>query len=121
MNPHLVKASLNAKEFKGLKVARIDRLSSNVCRYVFALPGSRDVVGLPIGQYVGIKATVDGKVVQRIYTPTSNNLELEILELIIKVYPDGQLTGKYFANLRVNNEVQFVVRKEPCATMSDNA
>jgi cytochrome-b5 reductase len=106
-DPHLVKGFLDAKEFKSLKVARIDELSSNVCRYVFALPGSRDVVGLPIGQHVAIKATIDGKTVQRSYTPTSNNLDLGVLELVIKVYPDGQLTGRYFANLKVGDEVQF--------------
>jgi len=106
-NPHLAKGFLDAKEFKSLKVARIDELSSNVCRYAFALPNSRDVVGLPIGQHVAIKATIDGKTVQRSYTPTSNNLDLGVLELVIKVYPDGQLTGKYFANLKVGDEVQF--------------
>jgi cytochrome-b5 reductase len=106
-NPHLVKGFLDAKEFKGLKVARIDQLSSNVYRYVFKLPGSRDVVGLPIGQHVAIKATVDGKTVQRSYTPTSNNLDRGVLELVIKIYDDGQLTGKYFANLNVGDEVLF--------------
>ncbi|KAF2634816.1 hypothetical protein P280DRAFT_412966 [Massarina eburnea CBS 473.64] len=106
-NPHLVKGFLDAKEFKGLKVARIDQLSSNVCRYVFKLPGPRDTVGLPIGQHVAIKATIDGKTVQRSYTPTSNNLDLGVLELVIKVYPDGQLTGNYFAKLKVGDEVQF--------------
>jgi cytochrome-b5 reductase len=106
-NPHLVKGFLDAKEFKGLKVARIDKLSPNVYRYVFALPGARDVVGLPIGQHVAIKASIDGKTVQRSYTPTSNNLDVGVLELVVKVYPDGQLTGKYFANLKIGDEVQF--------------
>ena len=106
-NPHLVKGFLDAKEFKGLKVARIDQLSSNVFRYVFKLPGARDVVGLPIGQHVSVKATIDGKTVQRSYTPTSNNLDRGVLELVIKIYPDGQLTGKYFSQLKVGDEVLF--------------
>ncbi|KAH7079603.1 hypothetical protein FB567DRAFT_595595 [Paraphoma chrysanthemicola] len=106
-NPHLIKGFLNAKEFKGLKVSKIEQLSPNVYRYVFALPRPQDVVGLPIGQHVSIKATVDGKIVQRSYTPTSNNLDRGVLELVIKVYPDGQLTGKYFANLKVGDEVQL--------------
>jgi cytochrome-b5 reductase len=106
-NPHLAKGFLDAKEFKPLKVVKIDQLSSNVFRYSFQLPDPRDVVGLPIGQHVAIKATVDGKTVTRSYTPTSNNLDVGVLELVIKVYPDGQLTGKYFANLRVGDEVLF--------------
>ncbi|OAL01616.1 hypothetical protein IQ06DRAFT_272320 [Phaeosphaeriaceae sp. SRC1lsM3a] len=106
-NPHLARGFLEAKDFKGLKVANIQQLSPNVFRYTFKLPGSKDVVGLPIGQHVAIKATIDGKTVTRSYTPTSNNLDLGELSLVIKVYPDGQLTGKYFANLKVGDEVLF--------------
>ena len=106
-NPHLARGFLDAKDFKPLKVAKIDQLSSNVFRYSFKLPDPRDVIGLPIGQHVAIKATVDGKTVQRSYTPTSNNLDKGLLELVIKIYPDGQLTGKFFANLKVGDEVQF--------------
>ncbi|PSN61011.1 hypothetical protein BS50DRAFT_681221 [Corynespora cassiicola Philippines] len=107
VNPHLVKGFLDPKEYQALPVIRIDKLSSNVYRYVFKLPGPRDVIGLPIGQHVAIKATVDGKTVTRSYTPVSNNLDLGVLELVIKVYPDGALTGKYFANLKVGDEVLF--------------
>lgn len=106
-NPHLARGFLDAKDFKPLKVARIDQLSPNVFRYSFKLPDPRDVVGLPIGQHVAIKATIDGKSVTRSYTPTSNNLDTGLLELVIKVYPDGQLTGKFFANLKVGDEVLF--------------
>lgn len=106
-NPHLARGFLEAKEFKPLKVAKIDQLSSNVFRYSFKLPDLRDVVGLPIGQHVAIKAIIDGQSVTRSYTPTSNNLDPGLLELVIKVYPDGQLTGKFFANLKVGDEVLF--------------
>ena len=106
-NPHLARGFLDAKEFKPLKVAKIDQLSSNVFKYSFKLPDPRDVVGLPIGQHVAIKATIDGKTVTRSYTPTSNNLDAGLLELVIKIYPDGQLTGKFFANLKVGDEVLF--------------
>ncbi|KAF2129352.1 hypothetical protein P153DRAFT_366751 [Dothidotthia symphoricarpi CBS 119687] len=106
-NPHLAKGFLDPKEYKTLKVVRIDQLSPNVNRYVFKLPRPIDVVGLPIGQHVAIKAVIDGKSVSRSYTPTSNNLDAGILELVIKIYPDGLLTGKYFANLKVGDEVLF--------------
>lgn len=106
-NIHLAKGFLEPKEFQGLKVSRIDQLSPNVFRYTFRLPDSKDVVGLPIGQHVAIKATIDGKTVTRSYTPTSNNLDAGELSLVIKVYPDGELTGKYFAKLKVGDEVQF--------------
>lgn len=106
-NPHLAKGFLDAKEYKPLKVAKITKLSPNVFKYTFALPAPRDVIGLPIGQHVAIKATIDGRTVTRSYTPTSNNIDTGVLELVIKIYPDGALTGKYFANLKVGDEVLF--------------
>ncbi|KAF2446256.1 hypothetical protein P171DRAFT_430446 [Karstenula rhodostoma CBS 690.94] len=106
-NPHLARGFLDAKEYKPLKVAKITKLSSNVFKYTFGLPAPRDIIGLPIGQHVAIKATIDGKTVTRSYTPTSNNIDTGVLELVIKTYPDGALTGKYFANLKVGDEVLF--------------
>ncbi|KAK2812236.1 hypothetical protein FQN50_001594 [Emmonsiellopsis sp. PD_5] len=106
-NPHLAKGFLEAKEYKDLPLIRKDQLSPNVYRFVFQLPKSHDVVGLPIGQHVAIKATVNGEVVSRSYTPTSNNLDLGRVELVIKCYPDGLLTGQYLANLKVGDIVQF--------------
>lgn len=52
-------------------------------------------------------ATVDGKSVSRSYTPISNNADKGVLELVIKCYPDGQLTGRYLEHLQVGDEVQF--------------
>lgn len=109
----MMEGFLNPKEYKDLKVDRIDKLSPNVYRYVFKLPNASDVVGLPIGQHVAIKATIDGRSVSRSYTPTSNNLDAGILTLVIKLYPDGELTGKYFANLNPGDTVLFRGPKGP--------
>lgn len=104
-NPHLARGFLDAKEYKPLKVSKITKLSPNVYKYTLALPSARDVIGLPIGQHISIKATVDGKTVSRSYTPTSNNLDAGLIDVVIKIYPDGALTGKYFAGLKVGDEV----------------
>ncbi|KAE8378346.1 hypothetical protein BDV26DRAFT_304336 [Aspergillus bertholletiae] len=106
-NPHLAKGFLEPKDYKNLPLIRKDLLAPNVYRFVFELPGPRDVIGLPIGQHVAIKANVNGAAVSRSYTPTSNNLDLGRLELVIKCYPDGLLTGQYLANLKVGDKVQF--------------
>lgn len=106
-NPHLVEGFLHPKTYQNLPLVRKDVLSPNVYRFVFQLPGPRDVIGLPIGQHVAIQATIDGQTVSRSYTPTSNNLDLGRLELVIKCYPDGLLTGKYLASLEVGDRVQF--------------
>ena len=106
-NPHLAKGFLEPKNYKKLPLIKKDQLSSNVYRFVFQLPNSQDVIGLPIGQHVAIKAMIDGVSVSRSYTPTSNNLDLGRLELVIKCYPDGLLTGKYLAALEVGDMVEF--------------
>ncbi|CAG8060248.1 unnamed protein product [Penicillium olsonii] len=106
-NPHNAKGFLQPKSYKTLPLVKKDQLSSNVFRFVFQLPNPRDVVGLPIGQHVAIKATINGATVSRSYTPTSNNLDAGILELVIKCYPDGLLTGQYLASLEVGDLVEF--------------
>lgn len=106
-NPHDLKGFLEAKEFKELPLVAKTQLSPSVYRFTFQLPGPRNVIGLPIGQHVAIKATINGQSVSRSYTPTSNNLDLGVLELVIKCYPDGLLTGQYLANLNVGDKVLF--------------
>ncbi|BCR91640.1 putative cytochrome b5 reductase [Aspergillus chevalieri] len=106
-NPHLANGFLNPKGYKSLPLVRKDELAPNVYRFVFDLPKSTDVIGLPIGQHVAIKAVINGETVSRSYTPTSNNTDLGRLELVIKCYPDGLLTGKYLANLQIGDTVQF--------------
>ncbi|CAK96725.1 uncharacterized protein An08g09460 [Aspergillus niger] len=98
---------VSSPERKALPLVEKTLLAPNVYRFVFQLPRKGDVVGLPIGQHVAIKATVNGQSVSRSYTPTSNNLDLGRLELVIKCYPDGLLTGQYLANLEVGDKVLF--------------
>lgn len=106
-NPHLVKGFLDPKTYQSLPLIRKDALSPNVYRFVFQLPNPDDVIGLPIGQHVAIKATINGAAVSRSYTPTSNNLDRGVLELLIKCYPDGLLTGQCLANLQVGDRLEF--------------
>lgn len=82
-------------------------VAPNVYRFAFTLPSTTTILGLPIGQHVAIKADIDGESVSRSYTPVSNNADVGILELVIKVYPDGKLTSKYLAGLEVGDEVLF--------------
>lgn len=60
-------------------------LSSNTARYRFALPQKDSMLGLPIGQHLQVQVDVNGKMVQRSYTPTTSDDELGFFELVIKV------------------------------------
>lgn len=90
-----------------LPLSKKELVSPNVFRLAFALPSSHPILGLPTGQHVAIAATIDGETVTRSYTPTSNNADKGILELLIKVYPDGKMTNGYLANLNIGDEVHF--------------
>lgn len=107
VDPHLTRGFLDPQQYQRLPLVEKDQLSSNVFRFLFALPNAQDVIGLPIGQHVAIRAIVDGTTVTRSYTPTSNNLDRGRLELIVKCYPDGLLSGRYLAGLSIGDEVEF--------------
>ncbi|KAJ5930793.1 hypothetical protein N7466_006286 [Penicillium verhagenii] len=106
-DPHLTRGFLEPQQYQSLPLVQKDQLSANVYRFVFALPNANGVLGLPIGQHVAIKAVVDGTTVTRSYTPTSNNLDRGRLELVVKCYPEGLLSGRYLAGLSVGDEVEF--------------
>ncbi|PYH88488.1 cytochrome b5 reductase [Aspergillus ellipticus CBS 707.79] len=107
VDPHLAKGFLDPKEYQRLPLVNKDQLAPGVYRFLFALPDSKGTIGLPIGQHVAIRATVNGNLVSRSYTPVSNNLDVGRLELVVKCYPDGLLSGQYLANLTVGDEVEF--------------
>ncbi|KAB8346137.1 hypothetical protein FH972_023183 [Carpinus fangiana] len=84
---------LEPRRYLDLPIVARDELSHDSSKFTLALPTPDDVLGLPIGQHISIRGDVDGKSVQRSYTPTSSNKDRGRLELVIKHYADGQLTG----------------------------
>lgn len=99
---------LAPKVYKKLPLVEREQLSPSAVRLVFALPTPTTVLGLPIGQHVAIKAVLEnGTVVSRSYTPTSNNADLGRLELVVRIYDDGLLTGRYLSKLNMGDEVEF--------------
>ncbi|KAK8078703.1 hypothetical protein PG994_002510 [Apiospora phragmitis] len=109
-DPLLQRGWLHPSTYQTLPLVEKVLVAPNVYRFVFELPSPNDVVGLPIGQHVSIAGPVEGnnnKSVSRSYTPVSNNSDKGVLELVIRCYPDGQLTGGYLSKLQVGDEVQF--------------
>ncbi|TDZ32221.1 NADH-cytochrome b5 reductase 1 [Colletotrichum spinosum] len=106
-NPLLQRGWLDPVNYQPLPLVEKTEVAPNVLRLVFELPTPATVLGLPIGQHVAIKADIDGKSVTRSYTPTSNNADLGRLELVVRCYPDGLLTGGYLADLAVGDEALF--------------
>jgi len=102
-----IRGFLEPMNYQYLPLIEKMEIAPNVYKLCFELPTTTTVLGLPVGQHVAIKAEIDGKTVSRSYTPVSNNSDVGRLELIIRCYPDGQLTGKYLAKLQVGDEVAF--------------
>jgi cytochrome-b5 reductase len=88
--------SLVPTEYRKFKLGSKTELSPGIWKFVFALPISTSVLGLPIGQHIAIRGYVEDHTVVRSYTPVSNNRDLGRLELLIRIYPGGQL-GKYLS------------------------
>lgn len=106
-DPLLRSGWLHPTTYQSLPLVKKELVSPNTYRFVFELPTPSTVLGLPIGQHVAITAVVNGQSVTRSYTPVSNNADLGVLELVIKCYPTGALTGGYLEKLQVGDEVQF--------------
>lgn len=75
--------------------------------YRFALPRPTDILGLPIGQHISLAATIPGqaKEVVRSYTPISSDEEAGYFDLIIKSYPQGNIS-KHMAGLQIGQTMK---------------
>ncbi|RDA83363.1 hypothetical protein CP532_3722, partial [Ophiocordyceps camponoti-leonardi (nom. inval.)] len=79
-------------------------------RYRFKLPSSQSVLGLPIGQHISIGAPLtqpDGstKEIVRSYTPISGDHQPGYFDLLIKSYPQGNIS-KMMASLMVSQTIR---------------
>lgn len=83
---------LDPRQWRAFPLVHKVELAPHVYRFVFALPHADDVLGLPTGQHIVLRATIDGQRVARSYTPTSNNTDRGRIELVVKVYDQGAMT-----------------------------
>lgn len=96
--------ALNPKEYKKFKLAERREINHNTRLYRFALENPDDLLGLPIGQHMSVKAVVDGKEIFRSYTPTSSDDELGYFDLMIKVYDKGAMS-QYIDKLKIGDHL----------------
>lgn len=84
-----------------------NEISHNVAIYRFALPRPTDILGLPIGQHISLAATIAGqpKEVVRSYTPISSDNEAGYFDLLVKAYPQGNIS-KYLSELKVGQTMK---------------
>ncbi|WEW57113.1 NADH-cytochrome b5 reductase [Emydomyces testavorans] len=98
---------LNPTEFQSFVLKDKTIVSHNVCIYRFALPRPTDILGLPIGQHISLAATIPGqsKEIVRSYTPISSDDDAGYFDLLIKSYPQGNIS-KYLTTLRIGDKMK---------------
>ncbi|KAJ5786510.1 Cytochrome b5 [Penicillium pulvis] len=99
-------APLEPRTWRNFPLVRKDTVSPNVYRFVFGLPQKDDILGLPTGQHIALRATINGESVSRSYTPVSNNTDLGRIELLVKVYPQGKMT-KYLESMKIGDMIEI--------------
>lgn len=95
-----------------LFIALIGSLADMICiSYRFKLPTPNGILGLPIGQHVSIGAAClqpDGttKEVVRSYTPISGDHEPGYFDLLVKTYPQGNIS-QHVASLKIGQSIRI--------------
>jgi cytochrome-b5 reductase len=101
------KPFLDPTKWKSLQLIDKKVLTHNTRRFRFAMPRKDQLLGLPVGQHITIKATLpDGTEVMRPYTPTSDGQARGYVEFVIKVYPQGKMSQALDA-LAVGDSLMF--------------
>ncbi|KAF5740285.1 Nitrate reductase 2 [Tripterygium wilfordii] len=86
-------------------------LSHDVRLFRFALPSEDQVLGLPVGKHIFLRATIEDKLCMRAYTPTSTIDEVGHFDLVIKIYfkgvhprfPNGGLLSQHLDSLPIGS------------------
>ncbi|EGG07362.1 uncharacterized protein MELLADRAFT_85788 [Melampsora larici-populina 98AG31] len=97
--------TLSPEDYRPFTLKSKTKISPNTAIYRFSLPSEKHILGLPIGQHISIRAEINGKNVQRSYTPVSSDDDRGYFDLLIKTYDQGNIS-KYVANLQVGDSIQ---------------
>jgi cytochrome-b5 reductase len=105
-----VKKTLKPDVFQDFELEEKTIVSHNVAIYRFKLPSPKHILGLPIGQHISIGAPClqpDGttKEIVRSYTPISGDHQPGHVDLLIKSYPQGNIS-KHMASLVVGQTIK---------------
>ncbi|KAL9112555.1 MAG: hypothetical protein Q9227_003126 [Pyrenula ochraceoflavens] len=98
---------LKPDQYQDFELTEKTICSHNVAIYRFSLPRPQDILGLPIGQHISLAATIQGqpKEVVRSYTPISSDENPGYFDLLIKAYPQGNISA-YMASLKIGQTMK---------------
>jgi len=104
--------ALDPKKWVSFPLIEREDINHNTRRYRFGLPSAIHDLGLPVGQHIFIKGSVDGKPVMRAYTPLGHGPGY--VDFVIKAYfpleprfPIGGVLTMHMETLVVGDKLQF--------------
>ena len=115
--------ALSKKEFKTFPVVKNEILSKDTNLITFKLPSEENTLGLTVASCLSMSAEIDGKTVNRPYTPISRRNQQGTAEFIIKSYPprtDGKPggMGRHLRSLKPGDSIKM---KGPWGKFAYNA
>lgn len=105
LNSGKPKPTLDPTKWQAFKLMERKDVSPNTAIYRFRLPTDNSILGLPIGQHISVQAEINGKKVMRSYTPVSSDDDRGFFDLMIKTYPNGNIS-KYVSTLKVGDPIE---------------
>eukprot|EP00548_Thalassiothrix_antarctica_P012466 CAMPEP_0194159262 /NCGR_PEP_ID=MMETSP0152-20130528/77729_1 /TAXON_ID=1049557 /ORGANISM="Thalassiothrix antarctica, Strain L6-D1" /LENGTH=797 /DNA_ID=CAMNT_0038868805 /DNA_START=962 /DNA_END=3355 /DNA_ORIENTATION=- len=106
------KLALTLKRKTTLKLKNKIVLSRDSYLLDLALPTPQHVLGLPTGQHMFLYGEVEGKTIQRAYTPISSNYDVGEVKFVIKAYPPcerfpkGGKMSQYLDTLKIGDSLE---------------
>lgn len=99
--------ALRPDEFTPLTFRESHRVCPNVYVFRFNLPSPLHHTGLKTGQYIAVRAVIDGKPQERYYSPVSRPETPGVMDLLLKVDPSGGAMSHFLDHLRPGDSVDF--------------
>ena len=107
---------LPQKDFEQFPLIRKEILSHDTRKFTFGLKAGH-VMGLPTGQHLSLrfKDATDDKMVQRSYTPVTDNSSIGEISFVIKVYkagvhpkfPEGGKMSQHLDSLKIGDNIDL--------------
>eukprot|EP00933_Yihiella_yeosuensis_P047045 TRINITY_DN42709_c0_g1_i1.p1 TRINITY_DN42709_c0_g1~~TRINITY_DN42709_c0_g1_i1.p1 ORF type:complete len:295 (-),score=58.23 TRINITY_DN42709_c0_g1_i1:89-907(-) len=90
---------------KAYELVARDQVAKATHRFRFALETPETVLGLPVGHHLEVRLP-GGSGLGRPYTPVTGDAQLGHFDLVVKVYPNGQV-GNYLDSLKVGDKAEI--------------
>uniref|UniRef100_M4B822 Cytochrome-b5 reductase n=1 Tax=Hyaloperonospora arabidopsidis (strain Emoy2) TaxID=559515 RepID=M4B822_HYAAE len=101
------KFALHKTQWRLFKLVSKQTVSQQTVKFTFELP-DRKLLGLEMpGQHLKVRATINGRMIERPFTPTSSYAQPATFDLIVKVYPDG-IMSTYLDKLMLGDSVEMI-------------